>query len=568
MYSTRHSLTPSALLLLIIATLCLSPVFLCAATDDFFAQLVAKTPSDLLALCQRAVDADPDGSVQQRQKLGSMGLLEAVETSMAKSLALIIQEETVHIAEGQYQSQSGAFNYMLSGGVSYGLNTTKLDSVSQKAAIPFKALNVNQTTTSLALSKQLRTGPTLSLSSQILKSDYTNDLMATLNETANPATTAIVKLEATIPLLNGAGHIAAATETAAQFTYVATEYDYLQSISTNTLTVVQRYWDYKTAFFAYDINLAIEGLVRQLLDREKNRSVNHSSLNLDTTQHSIILNILTAKLSDASRDTSLARQEITNARQTLALALGIEATHFAKLAVPREEFKLDTVSLPKDESAYLKHLTQMAINHRLDLKSLTLKVRADDLLLDKAKNNLEPHLNLIGNVGYTGLNENLGVDDYLSSTTDVKDGEFWTVGVSFSYPLGNQTAKGSLQAQNSIRNISALQQDKLIREITSQLTVDIASLKHWASSFNQAKNSVEEYWHAVTIVTQSPIRNNSDLINLLDLQQKLRDATINYSDAQNGFVKEIALIRYNSGTLVGLANEKSVISLERLMTLP
>jgi outer membrane protein len=568
MSPTRHSLTPSALLLLIIATLCLSPVFLCAATDDYFAQLVSKLPSDLLALYQRTVDADPDGSVQQRQKLGSIGLLEAVETSMAKSLALTIQEETVNIAEGQYQSQSGAFNCILSGGISYGLNTTKLDSVSQKAAIPFKALNANQTTTSLTLSKQLRTGPTLSLSSQLLRNDYTNDLMATLNETANPETTAIVKLEATIPLLNGAGHLAAATETAAQFTYVAAEYDYLQSISTNTLTVVQRYWDYKTAFFAYDINLAIEGLVRQLLDREKSRSVNQSSLNLDPTHHSIILSTLTAKLSDVSRDTSLARQEITNTRQALALALGIEATNFANLGVPREEFKLDNVSLPKNESTYLNHLTQTAMNHRPDLKSLTLRVRAADLLLDKAKNNLKPHLNLIGNVGYTGLNENSGVDDYISSTIDVKDGEFWTVGVSFSYPLGNQTAKGLLKAQNSTKKIGTLQQDQLIREITSQLTVDIASLKHWASSLNQAKNSVEEYWHAVTIVRQSPLRNNTDLINLLDLQQKLRDAIINLSDAQNGFAKEIALIRFNSGTLVGLADEKSVINLERLTTLP
>jgi hypothetical protein len=67
---------------------------------------------------------------------------------------------------------------------------------------------------------------------------------------------------------------------------------------------------------------------------------------------------------------------------------------------------------------------------------------------------------------------------------------------------------------------------------------------------------------------QAPIGNNSDLADLLDLQEKLRDAELSRSDTLNGFAKAIATARFNSGTLVGLEGEKTIIDLERLTTLP
>jgi outer membrane protein TolC len=567
MPATGHVIAASTFLLLA-ALLCSVDGFPSAAEAADLDRPVAGPSLDLLGLYQKAAAENPDGYVQQFKKLGAIGLLEAVETSLAKSLALNIQKETVNIAKGQYQSQGGAFDLTLVGGGGYGKNAMKLDSFS-RAIVPYEALDSYQTTTSLGLSQQLRIGPVISFTSQLLRTEYTDHRMAQYAATADPKTTAIVKLEAKIPLLNGAGRFAASGETAALLTYEAGQYDYVNAIFQNTLSVVQKYWDYKAAFFAYDVNVSMENLIRQLLDRQQGGSTaSASSGEMDGDQQSIILNTLKARLADASRSTSQARQNITTTRQAFALALGIEPANYGKLAVPADDFNLDGIELDTAEADYLQHLTESAMNHRPDLKSLSLKVKAAEVLVDKARNNLKPRLDLIGSVGYTGLDEDSGVDGYLASATDVEDGEAWSAGATLTYPLGNNTAEGLLLVQDTTRKISAMQQNDLKRQISSQLTVDIAALKRWIANLKQVNTSVEKYWQALYKMMQAPIGNNSDLADLLDLQEKLRDAELSRSDTLNGFAKAIATARFNSGTLVGLEGEKTIIDLERLTTLP
>ncbi len=553
-------------ILLLTGFLYQSPGYLYASTDPASAAANAKS-HDLLQQYQEILANDPDGSVQQRRKLGPLSLLSAVETSLTKSLNLIIQKETVNIAEGQYQSQGGAFALMFTGGISYGLNATKLDSVAQ-AQIPYPALDANQTTTTLTLSKQLRTGPALSLSSQLLRNDYKEDMMALYAGAPNPKTTAIVKLEAKVPLLNGAGHLAASAETAARLGYEAEQYTYQQAISENTLAVVQKYWDYRAAFFAYDVNLSIQGMLEKWLEQIQNNPGQQSTLSLNNQQQTIVLSTLRAKLADASRETSISRQNITTTRQALAMAMGIDATDFGKLAIPSDNLDVDSISLDSNKAAYQQHLTTMAMDERSDLKSLSFKIKAADALIESAENNLKPHLDLIGNIGYTGINENSGIDEYLSAATDRQKGESWAIAASFSYPLGNQAAKGNLLSQNATRRITAIQQSNLIRQIKSQLTIDIASLEHWHSSYKSAQTSVQQYWKALNIAAQNPIKSNSDLTDLLDLQDKLRDANINRNEALNSFAKAIASIRFNSGTLVEMEEGKTIIDLKRLTTPP
>ncbi|WP_167505879.1 TolC family protein [Desulfosediminicola flagellatus] len=525
-----------------------------------------ETSTGLLNLYRKAAVDDPDGYVKQLEKVGSISLLEAVKTSLKKSLALDIQEETVNIAKGQYQSQGGAFDYTVSLSGGYGFNSAKLDSVSQ-AAIPFTALDSNQATTSLAVSKQLRTGPQFSLSSQLIQTDYTDQLMARYAGTADPKTTAIVKLEVKIPLLNGVGRFAASAETASRLNYEAGQYEYIQSIFQNTLNIVEEYWEYKAAYAVYDVNLSMESMIRKLLERETGRMDVASQAGPDSDQK-IRLSTLNAKLADASRDTSLARQNITTARQAFALDLGVDVTDFGTLPVPADDFNLDEISLKMAETAYLNYLTELAMNNRPDLKSLNLKVKSSEVLVEKAKNNLQPRLDFVGSAGYLGLSEDSGLDGYLSSATDTEKGELWAVGISCSYPIGNQTAKGAFFAEDSSRKINVIQRNELLRQISSQLTVDLASLEHQISNLKQVNISVQKYWQAMIESATLQIENNSDLVNLLDLQEKLREAELDRSAASKDLAKAIASARFHSGTLVGQEGDKTIFNLERLTTLP
>jgi outer membrane protein TolC len=524
------------------------------------------TTGSLLNIYRQAAVDDPDGYVQQMKAFGSIELLKAVKLSLEKSLTLNIQEETVNVAKGQYQGQGGLFDYTVSLSGGYGLNSTKLDSVSQ-AVIPFQVLDNNETTTSLALSKQLRTGPAISLSSQLAQTDYSDGLMARFAGTADPKTTAIVKLEVKIPLLKGAGHFVAAAETAAKYSYESSQFQYVQAILQNTLNVVEKYWDYRTVYSSYDVNLSMESLINLLLKREQD-NIGTASAQMTSTDTQIKLSTLHAKLADASRDSSQARQNITSARQSLALALGLGVADLGTLPVPADDFELDDVALKMEETAYLNYLNNMAIQYRPDLKSLNLKIKSTEILVAQAENNLKPSFDLVGSAGYMGLSEDSGVDGFSSSITDTDKGELWSVGFSCSYPFGNQAAKGTLLAQDASRRINVIQRNDLIRQITSQLTVDIGALEQQISSLKQANISVSKYWQAMQASLTPQIVSNAYLVDLLDLQEKLREAELERLTSLNNLAKAIATVRFHTGTLVGLEDEKTTINNENLTSLP
>lgn len=557
---------------LVALLLCLVfPVVICLSVGSWYgvaaaAAEPAEATERLLSIYRQAAVDSPDGYVQQLKEFGSIDLLKAVKMSLGKSLTLNVQEETVNIAKGQYQSQGGLFDITASLNGGYGRNATKLDSV-QRSVAPFQVLENNQTTISFDLSKQLRFGPAVSFTSQMAQTNYTDELMATSAGMADPKTTAVVKLQLKIPLLKGAGDSVAAGETSAKYSYEASKFQYVQAILQNTLNVVQKYWDYRTAYSSYDVNLSMESLIGWLQKREMD-STEVGSSQVQSNDRQIIQSTLHAKLADASRDSSQARQNITLARQAFALELGLGAADLGKLPVPADDFKLDDVGLDMEETAYLDYLTQMALANRPDLKSLDLKKQSADILVAQAENNLKPTFDLIGGAGYVGQSEHSDSEGFSSSISDTDKGEIWVIGFSCAYPFGNETAKGALLAQNSSRRITVIQRDDLVRQITSQLTVEIGALEQQMSSLKQANISVTKYWQAVQNALTPQIKNAADLINFIDLQEKLREAELDRLTSLNNLAKAIAAVRFYTGTLVVLEDESATINHENLITLP
>lgn len=126
-----------------------------------------------------------------------------------------------------------------------------------------------------------------------------------------------------------------------------------------------------------------------------------------------------------------------------------------------------TESFPEGPSGVSEQeATAAALRTRPDLASARITLRTQEFLSRVNRNLTLPSVALNGNVGVSGLGR-----DYGSALGDVEEGKFpfWSVGVAFSYPLGNDAAEADLAAAR----LQARQADAAIRSLEESIGLDV-----------------------------------------------------------------------------------------------
>ncbi|HEU5360611.1 MAG TPA: TolC family protein [Candidatus Deferrimicrobiaceae bacterium] len=112
--------------------------------------------------------------------------------------------------------------------------------------------------------------------------------------------------------------------------------------------------------------------------------------------------------------------------------------------------------------------TESALRMRPDLLGARISLKTYEFQAKVSRNLVLPSLAATGSAGVKGLSKNYGdaVDDLASADTP-----FWSVGLSFSYPLGNDSARADL-AEATLR---ARQAKAKIRDLTESIGLDVRS---------------------------------------------------------------------------------------------
>jgi outer membrane protein TolC len=162
-------------------------------------------------------------------------------------------------------------------------------------------------------------------------------------------------------------------------------------------------------------------------------------------------------------------------RSTIQDPLGAEL-------IPTEPLAADRIE-SSEESAM-----DIALRTRSDLRVARVNLQTQEFNTRIAKNAALPSLALTGSAGLTALGS--GYSDALSDLASAKT-PFWSIGILFAYPIGNDAAEASLAASR----LRARQSDAQIRSLEDSIRLDIrASLRALDTAFLQiasAKKGVD-----------------------------------------------------------------------------
>lgn len=186
-----------------------------------------------------------------------------------------------------------------------------------------------------------------------------------------------------------------------------------------------------------------------------------------------------------------------------------------------------------------------ALEQRPDYQQSKLDIQNKHIAVAVAKNDVLPRLDLTASLSMIGLD-----DDFANSTSRIKsrDHSSWSVGASFSIPIGNREGRGTysaakLAAAQALVRLQQLEQDIII-------AVDNA-----AGAVVTARERTEANREARRLAKESLAAGEARLaagtgttFEVLELQKKLAEAEVAELRAKADYNKAVAKYRLQTGT--------------------
>jgi outer membrane protein TolC len=304
--------------------------------------------------------------------------------------------------------------------------------------------------------------------------------------------------------------------------------------------VVLAYWQYYSDYERLKIYKTNERRVRSVLE------MTTELVNANRQPASDLLQIQ-ADLLDKERQVIAAKQNVYAARQNLGRFIGLSEEDSHRIGKPIDIFP----EVVLDEAVSAQKLIEIAHTNRMDLDILDKQKSRSEILLDLAKNDLQPNLNLTGTARYGGTDFGNGLHRIVTPlATD--DGRNYTIGIGLSYdiPIGNKRAESTvLINQTSVSNQELLY-DNQKRNIEINVSIEHNNLVNSVDAVNKSRQTLE-YYEEVFDNEQLKFQNGlSTILNLILFQERLTFAQLEYIFNQQQMASAIVRLRHQTGTLV------------------
>lgn len=400
------------------------------------------------------------------EDIEELNLRSAVELALINNLNLQLRQEDVDSAEGATLAAEGKFDVLIEAEAN----------VQSEELTPIFLGGAEQEDRALwnaEASKLFSTGTSISLgwNNSRFKSDSGNlfsnsSSSGSLNTSdtdgflLNPSYNTRLTFGLQQPLLRGFGkEVQTATLRATQKQLEAASYQV----------------DNEAANLAADVKIAYWNLVFALQDIEVKRlSVTLAKQLLEETEAKISAGRL-AEVEIYQPQSEVARREeeligseraIGTAEDELKLLLNTDKWPTTIIPTDQPESEPVTVNLMAVQNNALKS--------RPDIKAADLLIEAAKYEELRAKDDIRPDLSLVGAVGLTGTDENYGdsLDNSLSNPDNL-----WEVGVTFSIPLQNRTAKGNYRQAKASYNRAKTSAELLRQQIRRTVRITVRDVR-------------------------------------------------------------------------------------------
>lgn len=483
----------------------------------------------------------------------SLTLKEAIWKNLMQQTSIQISLENISIQKGVAQSSGAPFDPVINAEVksTYSkdlLNFGSTLGVSTAAQTlgcgPFHTdFTGVETVGHVDITKLTRGGTRILLNIDVDKND--NPLFC-----PNNFTTGRVAIEVDQPLLRGREYgLDRMTELANIQQINAVRYDTFQYISRQVFTTASTYWDVVAARKNLEAQKESEERLKVLVENVKYLIENQQLAGADLLQP-------LAQLSSQVVSRLAAEQTYYDALQQLKFVMGewnenwpCENNRFDAL----EDFPVAEIK-PEAFPTIFCGLFPQVYHQRFDIAASVAREEVYALLLRGAKNFELPRLDVVGRVSVTEGQGGPSSNPTCTSCFNCKEKDSpqkdFTVGIVFSTPLYRDEARGLIrqrQAQwmQAIENTRLLKQQTL-NDISKALKNQIAL----QDELVKAQQAVDEYYQLLHNETKKLIAGYSTIFILLNFETYLVNAIVQLIQTQAAAAKNIAQLRYLTGTLI------------------
>jgi len=459
---------------------------------------------------------------------GSFSLTEAIEVGSKHSLELKSNLSSYDQSLSQLQTSLGEFDVNLQG------------EASLLHAYSYSSPSVAQTDTStykLAFTNLFTSGILLEVGTLI---DGTGVDASNTETTSNEN---LYYMNLNLPLLKGFGTQNSAAELISRDILAdAALFEVTYQSSVLIGQVITQYWDYLLNFHLLKAAISAEMNSYKMVDITE-------QLVAGDARPRTALHSLKADWLNKSALRKLNQQNLIEARETLALSLGIPMRMSEDIPVPTTEFpKISKTIIP----SYLKKqkiIIKDALSTRGDYLADKKRLENLQVLEKQAKNALLPDLSI-----KTGVNQWAGADiaDYwMMSFSPLDDWQTgYSAGLFLTVPLQNNSAEGLLKEKQSLRVQGEYTLMQSARQVINDVTTSLTNLHLSNQALNNNIEALEQYQKAyqdeqakymLGISTPTDIINVSDQLNagretLLNNQYRLANAIIQFNTATGRLV--------------------------------
>lgn len=313
-------------------------------------------------------------------------------------------------------------------------------------------------------------------------------------------------IEMSQPLLNGFGDKEVRTIIeVSRIQYDMSEEELRQTVLQTMADTIEGYWN--VALAREEVRIAEETLTmaQTLLERENLRQGQDLSTQLDVHRAREAVSTRTTNLLNAKDQEQIAQERLKLMLNSGAAPIGTDV----KIVVT------ETIETPLVK-ANLDQSINSALEKRPEMRNASLAIRAGEARQSYARHNLLPRLNVGGSVRRNDRSSNGSVP----GSSDDTIGTDWTVGASFSMPIGNMSARAKLRRASSELSQSVDEKKNVQSIIIAEVKTAVKSMDLLIQEIPQSERAAEA---AVKVVEGEWARfelnqvGNRDLLQAQDL---------------------------------------------------
>jgi outer membrane protein len=369
-----------------------------------------------------------------------LSLNEAVFSSLENNLDIRIAVLQPQIAQQATVSAEAVFDFVFGAGVSKKKSRIPQQQIIGPGGAPLNSdeSSSDQLVTNASLIKQLYSGGTITLSTDIVKSESE---ATGFTYSPDPAWQTVGKLELNQPLLRNFGEpVTLAQVQLLKITKIQSDEDVRESLNLVVSLTEKAYFDLCLQWKTLQIKQWL------LLQGEQVVEVLELRRSYDTSEADFAQAVATVQQRTADVIQQQAAVQTTSDTLKKLINSDLYPLDSEKIIQPVGELVATPISVS------LRQAMVTAATNRPDLRKLSLQIQSSDIDLEVSDNALLPKLDAQAQMSFYGLGDNAG-DGY----SEVFGGDYvnYLLGLSLQIPLGNRSAEANHQSAR-LKKMSAV----------------------------------------------------------------------------------------------------------------